>query len=98
MNILEVHVNVENRQREMTRNRELFTEKKIDSNGIIILALEKQIPKKPKDDSVVDEEFWSQTPFERKIKVCPNCNNIYLRDKQKYCDNCGQAISWEVEE
>lgn len=60
-----------------------------------VIALNKQIPKKLNNDSVMDETFWGQEPFERKIKVCPGCNNIYLRDQQLYCDKCGQAIDWE---
>ncbi len=64
----------------------------------VIAALEKQIPKKPIKDSVMDEKFWSQEPFERKIDVCPTCHNIYLTECQKYCNKCGQAIDWSAEE
>lgn len=46
---------------------------------LAIEALEKQTPKKPIDDSVMDEEFWSQETFERPIKTCPSCHNIYIR-------------------
>lgn len=61
----------------------------------IVYLLNKQIPKKPIDDKVMDEEFWSQTPFERDIKVCPTCKNIYIADKQQYCDKCGQKLNWK---
>ena len=53
---------------------------------IAINALEKQIPKKP--DLTEDKEF----------ALCPCCNGKGLFNKQKYCDNCGQAIDWSDEE
>lgn len=59
-----------------------------------IEALGKQVPKKLVEDTVMDEEFWSQMPFERKIETCSTCKNIYIRNKQIYCDKCGQRLDW----
>lgn len=55
-----------------------------------IEALEKQIPKKPKakDDN-----------FAMSYGICPNCNNIIDDwNDNRFCNECGQAISWEEEE
>ena len=66
--------------------------------GAAIKAVEKQIPKKPKE-------------YEDKYYACPNCGNVVLMkwehynkvlmDKSNglpYCLACGQKILWEVEE
>ena len=54
-----------------------------------IMALEKQIPKKPVDDP---ENGW----FE-----CPNCGATLLYYfhlfKIDYCDECGQRLDWSEE-
>ena len=44
-----------------------------------IEALEKQIPKKLKDDG------WL---------YCPICGRDVLMDKFDYCPDCGQALDW----
>lgn len=62
---------------------------------LAIKALEKQIPKKPKE-------------YEDKYYACPVCGNALLHKWEKYptklmsknnglpyCLNCGQAIAWE---
>ena len=51
-----------------------------------IIALEKQIPKKP----IFTED--------KQFALCPSCDGKGLTDKQKYCDNCGQTIDWSNEE
>lgn len=67
-----------------------------DTLKLAILALEKQIPKKPDyegdgyDDSgnlIYDTWF------------CPNCNKDYevYYDDYKFCPNCGQAIDMKLE-
>lgn len=63
---------------------------------LAINALEKQIPKKPKE-------------YEDKFYACPICGNVLLHKWKKYntkltdksnglpyCLNCGQAIDWSV--
>lgn len=46
------------------------------------LALEKQIPKKPKEVKGV---------YDLLKPVCPVCGNDFLGE---YCDECGQKIDW----
>ena len=47
------------------------------------LALEKQIPKKPKEVKGV---------YDLLKPVCPVCGNDFLGE---YCDECGQRIDWD---
>ena len=47
------------------------------------LALEKQIPKKPKEVKGV---------YDLLKPVCPVCGNDFLGE---YCDECGQRINWD---
>lgn len=52
-----------------------------------IIALEKQIAKKPKERDCIGFNTL----------VCPVCKEaLYLYEP--YCDNCGQAIDWSDEE
>ena len=62
---------------------------------IAIEALEKQIPRKPIEDTANLTDF--------KIFHCPICNKRIVSRldgewiagrPQKYCDNCGQALDW----
>lgn len=56
---------------------------------IAIDALEKQIPKKPNDESLAD-------------RSCPACDayipfdalNDNIEDAPNFCKNCGQALDW----
>lgn len=60
-----------------------------------IAALDKQIPKKLKTIKV---------GLSGSVLLCPSCENEMAmicdsvwqkgRYKQKYCDNCGQALDW----
>lgn len=74
-----------------------------------IKALEKQIPKKPKQSGVTDNEgIFHPTngingvPYD----LCPNCetnlctDGYFGRSKDgfNYCENCGQKLDWTVEE
>ena len=47
------------------------------------LALEKQIPKKPKE---------VKCAYDLLKHVCPVCGNDILGE---YCDECGQRIDWD---
>ena len=65
----------------------------IPKNGVfevdgvdVNLAIQKQIMKKP----IFTED--------KQFALCPFCDMKGLTDKQKYCDNCGQAIDWSDEE
>ena len=58
-----------------------------EENLIAIQALEKQIPKKPKERDCIGFDTLA----------CPECKMaLYLYEP--YCDNCGQAIDWSDEE
>lgn len=54
--------------------------------NMAINALEKQMPKKP----IFTED--------KQFALCPCCDMKGLFEKQKHCDNCGQAIDWSDEE
>lgn len=47
--------------------------------NMAVEALEKQIPKKLKDDG------WL---------YCPTCGRDVLMDRFDYCPDCGQALDW----
>ena len=49
---------------------------------------EKQVAKKPLEDFVLDENPITLKTFDRKIYVCPSCDNIYLQQNQQ---NIGRA-------
>lgn len=62
---------------------------------VAIVALEKQIPKKPyfEGDGYADGQFVYDT------WICPNCEKRYEVDcdNYDYCPDCGQAIDWSGE-
>ena len=51
----------------------------IEAYSVALNALEKQIPKKLKDDG------WL---------YCPICGRDVLLDRFNYCPDCGQALDW----
>ena len=55
---------------------------------LAISALEKQIPKKPKQYTDI---------FKMTYYFCPICEYVRITGNQKRCDVCGQKIDWEVE-
>lgn len=64
--------------------------------SVAIDCIDKQIPKK-------SEDSYIQTNIATRIRssVCPVCKAhliITVREQQKYCDNCGQAIKWSEDE
>lgn len=76
-------------------------------NGIDVYeAMEKQIPKKPRQSGVTDSKGVfhptigiSGVPYD----LCPNCKINLCTDgflgsnkkSMKYCENCGQKLLWE---
>lgn len=88
MTYQEAHEHLENLQREMTNHRFAYSNELINANGMAILAIEKQIPKKP--------------IHKRKNYYCPICkeDGWVLWDDVKpnafnnFCGRCGQAIDW----
>ena len=54
-------------------------------------ALEKQIPKKPIVEELVDFDVWVGTEW-----FCPTCKDEYgVSLNQPHCEICGQKIDWE---
>lgn len=57
-------------------------------------AVEKQISRHPVDKTKPDSGYGNYYENARVI-VCPNCNGrLKLKSKGKYCDKCGQKLSW----
>lgn len=86
----EAHSILEEFQTEMTTHRQAFSEKFIQAHGNAILALEKQIPKKPIGD-------LHSVPHHR----CPSCRKavrIYVDAPfNPVCHFCGQTLDWSDE-
>lgn len=58
-------------------------------------ALKKQLSECPVDKTKPDSGYGNYYKNARVI-VCPNCNGrLKLKSKGKYCDKCGQKLSWE---
>lgn len=87
MTCKEAHKFFEVKQREMTRNRHLYNEQAIKVNGLAILALEKQIPKKP----VIEKDKMIYCVV---CGRCPECNTAVYSISNLYCSKCGQALDW----
>ena len=57
-------------------------------------TLKKQIQRNPVDKTKPDSGYGNYYENARVI-VCPNCNGrLKLKSKGKYCDKCGQKLSW----
>ena len=67
-----------------------------EASKIIISALEKQIPKKPLEQSTDEKTYYKC--------ICESIQKTAYKDgyqmgaERAYCDRCGQAIDWSVEE
>lgn len=74
-------------------------QKVLDAIGTATSALEKQIPKKPRETNDYYGIFKKTYYFQ-----CPKCGNAYLtkkmdeRNDTRHCWHCGQAIDWSDEE
>ena len=93
----EAHKYLEDFQRIMTQHREAYSKKLIEANGQAILALEKQIPKKPKISRSTIGIMWGKK-IKTKHFACPFCKSIFLFAKDEVkgncCKFCGQALDW----
>ena len=47
-----------------------------------------------KEQEAVEPEVDVLNEIDRLYK-CPKCHKHFLYKKQKYCDQCGQAVKWE---
>ena len=60
-----------------------------------ISALEKQIPKKPRE-----HYNWCDLSEDEKLETprwyCESCDGA-IKENYSYCHDCGQAIDWSVE-
>lgn len=77
----QAHQVLEDKQREMTKNRGLYAVDDISANGKAIEAVEKQIPKQVKPYAI--SSTWVQ---------CPTCGATSYLDE--YCAHCGQRLDW----
>ena len=57
------------------------------------IAVEKQIPKKPKEQGT-DEKTHYKCPECGWIPLTIYSDGCHLGNKPKYCEHCGQAIDW----
>lgn len=57
-----------------------------DADRIKLEALEKQIPKKPLEDRMIQTGYWD----------CPICRHL-VDMSANYCEHCGQALDWTEE-
>lgn len=88
--LLEIHL-----KREKELLKEMFN---IESNGysealeIAIEALEKQMPKKPRENY-----NWGDFTQEEKLEnyewFCNNCDT-HVEEGENYCPDCGQKLDW----
>ena len=68
----------------------------LQARDMAIIALEKQIPKKPVEREI--DTCLSEMPT--KTLSCPNCNkqivNVWNKDgyNPNFCHYCGQALDW----
>jgi len=51
-------------------------------------AVEKQIPKKPKN------KYTDILDITTEIPACPVCGNQSIDETDEYCSDCGQALDW----
>lgn len=71
------------------QRKERFAVKITEALALAVLALEKQIPKKP----------YLKDLFELGTMqgiACPGCDTVILNASEKYCKNCGQALDWST--
>lgn len=47
-----------------------------------------------KEQEAVAPELEMLTTIDR-IYRCPKCHKCFFYKKQKYCDQCGQAVKWD---
>lgn len=80
------HDILEDFQREMTTHRNAYSNDFIEAHGNAILALEKQIAKKPAQKT--------NKRYKIPINICPSCGGEIstIEIDYEYCPECGQKI------
>lgn len=84
----EAHKYLEDMQREYTRHRMAYADDLISANGIAILAIEKQIPKKPIGN------YYAQMRCPSCYHRIPSGMGSSSRRRDNWCNYCGQKIDW----
>lgn len=81
---------------EKERKKAVELNEMIEAQALAVIALEKQVAKKPVD--------ISKNPKEWHIMSCPVCERAFwnsgqfMRYMPKWCEKCGQKIDWTVKE
>ena len=65
-------------------SNDIFSEPVTIYAELAVKALEKQIPKKPLEET----KFYGNGK-------CPSCGAVFMDKSTNYCGNCGQALDWE---
>ena len=80
--------------RELTKHLENDNDRLVDTFRLVIIALNKQIPKKPDYEG---DGYDNNGNMIYDTWVCPKCGEEYEvdYDDYKYCPNCGQRLDWE---
>lgn len=66
------------------------TEEVREACALAIAALNKQVPRKPKEI----KGFTINRNDKIDLWECPECGIEILGDTEKYCYSCGQALDW----
>jgi len=64
-----------------------------DFNGCM-LELREDALAMLKEQEAVEPEVEALNEIDRLYR-CPRCHKHFFYEKQKYCDQCGQAVKWE---
>ena len=94
MKDVEAHEYLENKQRMMTHYRFAFTTIEVEANGQAILALEKQIPKKPVIRKGEAYSIYYDCPKCKGYLVSLLDGNWCAGNRYNYCPFCGQVLDW----
>lgn len=71
--------------------------KEVYTNGIELIPVfrvEQLIEHLLKEQEAVEPEVEVLNEIDRLYR-CPRCHKHFFYEKQKYCDQCGQAVKWE---
>ena len=82
---------------ELATNSDYYNKQRDDRDIALIAAIvEKEIPIKTESES---ESFVDENNVKITITrfFCPNCG-VCIGHREKYCNNCGHRIDWDMEE